>query len=179
YTGKQFFGLFQGPDAFVDFSAGFLFAYVSEDPDIWQCPTFADFLPRAQGVCTGYAYNYHYLTRLVEEGNWWDLDYRYWWKGKPESVIKKHTNTVLFGDSATNWMGPLQENWFWTPPSQGLAWPGWENAYTHFRHGQRANVLWADMHVDCLRPDEDTWPLDHDGLGVICDTSDYYFDPEQ
>ncbi|MHC4481090.1 MAG: type II secretion system protein [Planctomycetota bacterium] len=178
YTGRHFFGRHGGPDQFVDFTEGYLASYMDGDAEVWQCPAFADFLPRALEPTSGYAYNYRYLTHLVEEGNWWEPDYKFWWPGKHEAVIEKPTSTVLFGDSARNWMGPLEENWFWTPPSDGLAWPGWEAAYSHFRHRRRLNALWADMHVDSLPPD-DTWPVDHDWLGVICDTSDYYFDPRQ
>lgn len=178
YTGTQFFGLHKGPDEPVDFSQGYLSRYVGCEADIWQCPSFTDFLPRADGPCTGYAYNYHYLTELIEQGNWWDADYKYWWRGKHESVIRAHTTTALFGDSARNWMGPLEENWFWTPPSEARMWPGWETAYTHFRHLMRANVVWADGHVSGVEPHESV-PLDKDLLGIMCDTTDYYFDPVQ
>lgn len=175
YTGRQFFGFYSGPSERVDFSTGYLSSYVGNDPEVWQCPSFDMFLPRADGPCTGYAYNYHYLTELVTEGDWWDPDYKYWWRGKKEAVIRKHTTTVLFGDSATNWMGPLQENWYWTPPSQGLM---WGNTYAHFRHRLRANVAWADGHVCSVEPDSRV-ALDKDHLGVICDESDVYFDPEK
>jgi prepilin-type processing-associated H-X9-DG protein len=176
--GTQFFGLFQGVDQPIDFRLGYLSLYVASDQDIWQCPSFGEFLPRADGPCTGYAYNYHYLTELKEYGNWWDPDYSYAWQGLPEGIVRKPSRTVVFGDSARNWMGPLEENWFWTPPSEGLAWPGWEAAYTHFRHRDRANVVWFDGHANSLEPSE-AWPMDADGLGVICDTSDEYFDPKQ
>jgi prepilin-type N-terminal cleavage/methylation domain-containing protein/prepilin-type processing-associated H-X9-DG protein len=178
YTGRQFFGHYGGPADHVDFGEGALSSYIGYDRDVWQCPSFRDFLPRALGPCTGYGYNYHYLTELVEEGNWWDPDYKYWWKGLPQGIIRKSTTTALFGDSARNWMGPLEENWFWTPPSQALAWPGWETAYAHFRHRLKLNVVWADGHVSTLRPDP-IFPLDQDLLGYICDTSDVYFDPEK
>lgn len=178
YEGRQFFGYYLGPDTPVDFAGGFLSHYVSNDADVWQCPSFTEFLPRADGPCTGYAYNYHYLTELVEEGNWWDPGYKYWWKGLPQAIIRKTTTTVLFGDSARNWMGPLEENWFWTPPSEARAWPGWETAYAHFRHGLTLNVVWADCHVSALPPDPFV-PLDSDLLGYICDTEDVYFDPEK
>jgi len=174
YTGVQFFGLRKGLNDPVDFSAGYLSTYVADEREIWQCPSFAEFLPRADGPCTGYAYNYSYLTDLVTVGNWWDPNYKYWWQGKRDGVIQKPTSTVLFGDSATNWMGPLQENWFWTPPSQGLP---WGESYTHFRHRGRANILWADDHVTSVLPDKRV-PLDWANLGVICDESDIYYKPE-
>ena len=174
-SGRQFFGFRYGPTERVDFTDGYMTSYVGDDPEVWQCPTLAEFLPRADGPCTSYAYNYNYLTDLVTEGDWWDPGYQYWWRGKKAAVIQKPSRTVLFGDSATNWMGPVQENWFWTPPSQALP---WGNAYTHFRHRLRANILWADGHVNSMEPDK-RLELDKDNLGVICDESDVCFDPKQ
>ena len=138
YTGTQFFGYYAGADTEVDFSKGYLSPYMDNVDGIWQCPSFAHFLPRADGPCSGYAYNYHYLTEFGDNGlGWFDPDYKWWYHGLSASVIKKHSRTVLFGDSARNWMGPLQENWYWTPPSEGLP---WGSMYTHFRHRRRANV---------------------------------------
>ena len=85
---------------------------------------------------------------------------------------KKNWHAV--GDSARNWMGPVEENWFWTPPSESRAWPGWETAYTHFRHNGRATVLWGDGHVDMVEPIQ-KFPVNQDKLGYICDTSDKFF----
>jgi prepilin-type processing-associated H-X9-DG protein/prepilin-type N-terminal cleavage/methylation domain-containing protein len=181
HTGTQFFGHYSGPDEPVDFRRGFLSRYVADERDIWQCPSFRkgdQFLPRADGPTSGYAYNYHYLTRYKdnfdEVGSWTDPNFWWAYAGREEGIIKKSTTTALFGDSARNYMGPLQENWFWTPPSQAIP---WGSAYTHFRHMGRANVLWADGHVSTLKPD-DTVEVDDDYLGVICDTTDFYFDPE-
>ena len=175
-TGRQFFGRYSGPGAPVDFSDGYLSMYVGKSRQVWQCPSWSEFMPRADGACTGYGYNYAYLTELKEKGNWWDPDYQYSWQGLPASIIRKHTRTILFADSARNWMGPLEENWFLTPTSDSVAWPGWETFYAHFRHSGQCNVAWADGHVSALEPD-DFWPLDEDNLGVLCDTSDVYFDP--
>jgi prepilin-type processing-associated H-X9-DG protein/prepilin-type N-terminal cleavage/methylation domain-containing protein len=179
--GGQFFGRFTGPANAVDFSRGYLSAYLDNERDIWQCPSFGEgeYMPRADGPCTGYAYNYYYLTELKEKGNWWDPDYAYRWQGRDESVIEKHSTTILFADSARDWMGPLEENWFLDPTSQCLAWPGWESLYVHFRHSGRCNVLWADGHVSSEPPDEDTWPVNGHHLGVLCDKQDVYFDPEK
>jgi len=178
WSGTQFFGRYSAPTERVDFSKGYLSHYVADSQDVWQCPSFAEYVPRALGPCTGYGYNYVYLTELVEQGHWWEPTYKYWWRGKRENVIREPVSTILFGDSARDWMGPLEENWFWTPPSQALAWPGWETAYCHFRHRLRANVLWADKHVSSLTP-SDRWPVNRHGLGVCCDESDVYFDPEK
>ncbi|MFO8006786.1 MAG: prepilin-type N-terminal cleavage/methylation domain-containing protein [Candidatus Brocadiia bacterium] len=173
--GRQFFGFYTGIGEEVDFSRGFLSVYVGDSEEVWQCPAlrWGEYVPRAWGPCTGYAYNYHYLTRLEEDGNWWEPDYRSCYVGRHESVVRKSTNTLLFGDSARNWMGPVQENWYWTPPSQAIP---WSMGYAHFRHAGRMNGLWADGHVTSLEPDPIMEP-DEDYLGVVCDTSDMYFDP--
>ncbi len=173
--GRQFFGLYGGLYEEVDFSCGYLSPFLGDSREVWQCPAlkWRHYVPRAGGPCTGYAYNYHYLTTLVEEGNWWEPDYKATYVGRHESVVRRSTSTLLFGDSARNWMGPLQENWYWTPPSQAIP---WDLGYAHFRHGGRANVLWADGHVSSLEPDPAMEP-DEDYLGVVCDTEDMYFDP--
>jgi prepilin-type processing-associated H-X9-DG protein len=175
--GTQFFGFHAGWGEQVNFSQGYLSQYVGRSADIWQCPSFPEgaYQPRADGPTTGYAYNYEYLNHLVEQGDWWDPDYSYEWVGWGTGILKHASKTLLFGDSATNWMGPMQENWYWTPPSQGLV---WGNAYTHFRHNGQANVVWADGHVDSHLP-HNSVPLDKDDLGVICSADDEYFDPRK
>jgi prepilin-type processing-associated H-X9-DG protein/prepilin-type N-terminal cleavage/methylation domain-containing protein len=179
--GHQFFGRFTGASDPVDFEDGYLSYYVNNEREIWQCPSVSqgEFMPRADGQCTGYGYNYYYLTELNEKGNWWDPDYEYSWQGLHESVIRNHTTTILFADSARDWNGPLEENWFLDPTSQCLAWPGWESLYVHFRHAGRCNILWADGHVSGMRADEETWPVNDNNLGVLCDTEDLYFHPEK
>jgi prepilin-type N-terminal cleavage/methylation domain-containing protein/prepilin-type processing-associated H-X9-DG protein len=181
HTGRQFYGQYSGSYQEVDFRAGFLSRYVSSDDQVWQCPAFrlGQYMPRAMGPTAGFAYNYHYLCEyrdnFAEVGSWWHPDYEWGYYGLHESVVRKSTTTVLFGDSATNWTGPLQENWYYTPPSQSMP---WGLGYTHFRHSLRANVLWADGHVSSMGPDP-VAPLDKDELGVLCDTGDFYFDPQQ
>ena len=113
---------------------------------------------------------------MEENGNWWDPGYSYVYRGLDTQIMESPVETVLFGDSARNWMGPVEENWFWTPPSQARAWPGWETAYTHFRHNGKATVLWGDGHVEMVAPDQ-TYPVNDDQLGYICDTDDHLFKP--
>jgi prepilin-type N-terminal cleavage/methylation domain-containing protein/prepilin-type processing-associated H-X9-DG protein len=173
---RYYFGRYNGSSAFVDFSDGYLSDYVGNDAEVWQCPGFRDFMPRASGPTAAYAYNYEYLTKYEDNGlSWFDPNYRWTYPGLPLAIIRKSTSLALFGDSARNWMGPLEENWYWTPPSQSIP---YGVAYTHFRHRLRANILWADGHVSSMPPDKRV-PLDQDNLGVICDESDRYFDPDQ
>ncbi len=172
WSGRHFFGTYRGATEPVDFTTGYLSNYVGDEWEVWQCPSFAEFLPRADGPTTGYAYNYNYLCDFKDNGlGWFDPDYKWWYTGIADGQILKHSQTLVFGDSAQNWMGPVQENWYWTPPSQGAP---WGNAYTHFRHNGRANVLWADGHVTSEAPYE-YWPLDDDNIGILCDTADFYF----
>ena len=141
--GEYFFGLYNGRSKPVDFRYGYLSQYVDADKDVWQCPGLrrGEFAPRAFGPTTGYAYNYNYLSKyednFAEVGSWSDPDFKWNYKGRHEYVIKKPTKTLLFGDSARNCWGPLEENWFWTPPSQAIP---YGSGYTHFRHQGRANL---------------------------------------
>ena len=172
--GKYFFGHYRGPGQSVDYSGGHLSLYVKNAERVWQDPAFNLPGKRAKGRTCSYAYNYRYLNELEESGSWWDPNYSYRWVGIEISAMVLPVDTVLFGASARNWMGPVEENWFWTPPSEARAWPGWETAYTHFRHRGKATVLWADGHVEMVAPDQ-TYPVNQDKLGYICDTSDKFF----
>jgi len=173
-SGKQFFGLLRGAGRSVDYSGGWLSPFMGAEEKVWQDPAFYSFSRRARERTCSYGFNYYYLNRMEQQGNWWDANYMYWWKGVDDSEINNPSQTVTFGDSARNWMGPVEENWFWTPPSQARAWPGWETAYSHFRHKGRMTVLWADVHVNMLMP-TNVWPLNRDRLGYICDTNDQFF----
>ncbi len=173
-TGKHFFGYYGGPGQQVDFSGGYLGLYVGNSPKVWLDPSFNAYSRRAKGHTSSYAYNNHYLNELEEQGSWWEPNYSFKWIGIGVGAMLAPVDTVLFGDSARNWMGPVEENWFWTPPSEARAWPGWETAYTQFRHNGKATVLWGDGHVEMVAPDL-TYPVNKDMLGYICDTQDKYF----
>jgi len=173
-SGRHFFGVFEGPGLAVDYSGGYLSAYMGGEAEAWRDPLFNSFSQRARGPSCSYAYNYHYLNKLEQEGDWWEADYSYAWKGVSGAYIQAPAGTLLFGDSARNWMGPLEENWFWTPPSEARRWAGWETAYTHFRHEGRCCVVFVDSHVEGLGP-ERPLPMDSDGLGYVCGTDDVLF----
>ena len=173
-SGRYFFGQYNGPAKQVDYSGGYLSDYVNNNGKVWQDPYFLSFSKRALGRTCSYAFNSYYLNELEERGNWWDSNYSYVYRGLDTQMMEAPVETVLFGDSARNWMGPVEENWFWTPPSQARAWPGWETAYTHFRHRGSATVLWGDGHVEMVSPDQ-TYSVNEDNLGYICDTNDRFF----
>ena len=173
-SGRYFFGKYYGAGAPVDFSAGYLSEYVNYSTKVWQDPVFVSVSKRAKGHTCSYAFNSHYLNEMEERGNWWEPNYSYVYRGLDTQIMEFPVETVLFGDSARNWMGPVEENWFWTPPSEARAWLGWETAYTHFRHSGKATVLWGDSHVELVAPDQ-TYPVNDDNLGYICDTNDRFF----
>ena len=177
-TGVQFFGRYLGPGKAVDFSGGRLSPYVDNAARVWKDPAFRSYSRRAQGHTCSYGYNHHYLNNLEQSGNWWDPNYSYKWRGVDAMELQRPVETVLFGDSARNWMGPLEENWFWTPPSQARAWPGWETAYAHFRHQGKCTILWGDGHVEALLP-YDKWSLNRHNLGYICGLDDKHFKLEK
>ena len=175
-SGRYFFGQYNGVGSEVDYSGGYLSEYVNHSERVWQDPVFNAFSKRGKKRTCSYAFNSHYLNEMEENGNWWDPGYSYVYRGLDTQIMESPVETVLFGDSARNWMGPVEENWFWTPPSQARAWPGWETAYTHFRHNGKATVLWGDGHVEMVAPDQ-TYPVNDDQLGYICDTNDRFFKP--
>ena len=173
-SGRYFYGKYNGAGSEVDYSSGYLSEYVNCSDKVWQDPVFLSFSKRASKRTCSYAFNSHYLNEMEEQGNWWEPDYGYVYRGLDTQIMEAPVETVLFGDSARNWMGPVEENWFWTPPSEARAWPGWETAYTHFRHNGRASVLWGDGHVDMVDPIQ-KFPVNQDKLGYICDTADKFF----
>ncbi|MBM4050848.1 MAG: hypothetical protein FJ279_37610, partial [Planctomycetes bacterium] len=60
--------------------------------------------------------------------------------------------TVAFLDSARDYTGVLQENWYLDPPID--IWSGGPQTlyFTHFRHNGTANVLFVDGHVEVAHP---------------------------
>jgi len=173
-SGRYFFGKYNGAGSEVDYLDGYLSEYVNDSANVWRDPSFISYSRRAKGHTCSYAFNSHYLNEMEEQGNWWEPNYGYLYRGLDAQIMESPVETVLFGDSARNWMGPVEENWFWTPPSEARAWPGWETAYTHFRHRGKATVLWGDGHVEMVAPDQ-TYPVNDDNLGYICDTNDRFF----
>ena len=175
------FGEYSGFFSPVDYTRGPLANYLGDgEDDVWQCPVFDGYFPRADGPTCGYAYNYYYLTDMVEHGNWWDPDYSYTYEGIRMGQMEKSSTLALFGDSArvNTWgSGLMEENWFWTPFKAITDWgmpASMLEPYTHFRHSRQANVVWADSHVSSMPPSEYA-PLDEHNLGYLCGVEDEYF----
>ena len=133
---------------------GYLVPYLEKGYTVERCPSWreGDFRMRFQEPGWGYAYNYYYLGQNGEA-------YTYTWQGQVFTVprdihgghsIKQPTQTVLFADSArVNYFQSgatpenpvVEENFFLEPPSQNFD-------SVHFRHNDRANVLFVDGHVE-------------------------------
>jgi len=156
-TTSYFFGDVDA-DGHIDASKGYLIPYLEEGGTVDACPSFreGDFTRRFQGQSWGYAYNYAYLGSNGET-------YTYEWP--PGNIVEvpkdmhaghsitKTTRTVLFADSArvntfsrgaTPEHPNLEENFYLEPPSANYD-------SVHFRHNDRANVLFVDGHVEAFR----------------------------
>lgn len=132
-----------------DLSPGVLFPYLNGS-DVRLCPTLyttaAQFKLKGDNVIFSYGYNF-YLSAPSGE--------------PPVSVnkIKNPTDLVLFADAAqindfqdpASPAHPLIEEWYYLDVDTNFSSP---NYYPngHFRHAQRANVTFADGHVDLEKP---------------------------
>jgi len=127
----------------LDRTRGALYPYIASNEGIEICPAF-DY---------GGAYKAKY------EGKWWTYGVNAELAGASGSRSFEEIRasdagrTVLFADAA--WINtfqppatpanPLVEEWFYLQPGV---------RYVHFRHGGRANVLFADWHVEAMGPAE-------------------------
>jgi prepilin-type N-terminal cleavage/methylation domain-containing protein/prepilin-type processing-associated H-X9-DG protein len=138
----------EGQRAF-DLSRGVLFPYL-EGSDVRLCPalyaTPAQLKLKGDGVIFSYGYNY-YLSAPATAPS------------VNENQIKLPTNLALFADAAqindfqdpASPDHPMLEEWYYldvdTNFSSGSYYPN-----GHFRHAQKANVTFADGHVDLENP---------------------------
>lgn len=130
------------------------------DGAVKQCPKSVKFRhgdPWAfdfEDGCGGYGYNMTYLgSRTWQYGFANGCN-----KPTRQTEISNSAETVMFADTAmtkldSNNIPYLLEYSFAEPPfflSNGVAQPAWGYAAPsiHFRHNQRANVGWADGHID-------------------------------
>ena len=124
---------------------GPLYEY-AQGPGVEICPSLnyqsGHFKLKAKGAAYGYGYNHHLAP-----------------DGKPPvklERIKDPSQTVLFADAAqvNDFQAPaapdnpLLEEWYYVDAADNAA--GYPNA--HFRHRQRANVIFLDGHVDREQP---------------------------
>jgi len=131
-----------------DATAGVLFPYL-RGRGVEICPSLnyalAQFKLKASGAAYGYGCNLHLCV----------------WQHEPAvkmSTVTRPTETVLLADAAqvNTWQSPASRNnpmleeWYYVSTNRN-------EATAHFRHGQRANVVFCDGHVGTEQPDP--WSL--------------------
>ncbi|MBM4048417.1 MAG: type II secretion system protein, partial [Planctomycetes bacterium] len=95
-----------------DRERGFLYQYFTGADKINECPSFMQsvYVPRADKPVTGYAYNYNFLSPFVCDASWVCTNVPV-----SSARIKKPAETIAFLDSARDYTGVLQENWYLDP----------------------------------------------------------------
>jgi prepilin-type N-terminal cleavage/methylation domain-containing protein/prepilin-type processing-associated H-X9-DG protein len=121
---------------------GPLYAYLKNTGSIEICPAFGGYVPLGQETATSYGYNYYFLSPFGGPPTWAPLPVKLTRVGSP-------ARTICFADSARDYNGILEENWYLDPP----VWFGSANPFyfVHFRHDRFANVLFCDGHVDRMQ----------------------------
>jgi prepilin-type processing-associated H-X9-DG protein len=132
----------------VDLSAGVLYPYLAGSK-ARLCPalsyTASEFKLKADAPVCSYGYN-AFLSSASPAAS------------VSISQVSRPTETALFGDaaqvnnfqppaSATN---PMLEEWYYLDNPTNYASPGYY-PHGHFRHAQKASVLFCDGHVDLER----------------------------
>lgn len=135
----------------IDVTQSPLYPYLTIVGNVEICPAFPYgakyWKPKFKGASYGYGYNL-YLSPLTRETSRSPL------RPKPISIasLEKPSQVIVFGDCA-------QVNDFQAPASAGN--PMLEEFYViddvsktvHFRHSGRANILFADGHVEAFEPE--------------------------
>ena len=129
-----------------DAKQGALYEYVN-GLGVEICPSLnyasGHFKLKAKGAAYGYGYNVHVSTN--EFGG-----------ARNVQTIRDPSQIALFADAAqindfqspASPENPLLEEWYYVDAAEGAL--GYPNA--HFRHQQRANVVFVDGHVDREQP---------------------------
>jgi prepilin-type processing-associated H-X9-DG protein/prepilin-type N-terminal cleavage/methylation domain-containing protein len=157
-------GVRNSPDEPFDPLKGPLAAYLA-DGKVKQCPNREDFVKGQQWNinfeqgCGGYGYNHIYLgsrqwqtspVRTLQEME------RAGWETTKTTEVSQPTETLMFADAAmSNRKSFLIEYSFAEPPFYVYKGRPETSFYLspsiHFRHRDRANVAWADGHIDSHR----------------------------
>jgi len=122
---------------------GALYRYLRNTGDIEICPSFAGYVPLGVEPATSYGYNYYFLSPFGGPPTWAPVPIKF-------TQVEAPARTIAFADSARDYNGVLEENWYLDPPE----WFGAPNPFyfVHFRHGGFANVLFCDGHVQSMGP---------------------------
>lgn len=137
------FGRLQGSDEPIRRQDGALFEYLKNAGEIEICPSFSNYVPIWSEPATSYGYNYYFLSPFSGPPTWAPVPVKF-------TQIEAPARTICFADSARDYNGVLEENWYLDPPE----WMGMPNPYyfVHFRHNGFANVLFCDGHVRPMQP---------------------------
>jgi prepilin-type processing-associated H-X9-DG protein len=126
-----------------DAAQGMLYPYLKAR-GVEVCPSLnnymAQFKAKAEGGSYGYGYNLHLSNQ-----------------GQPPlkiSTLLRPTRTTVFADAAqvnvfqppASHTNPMLEEWYYVSSSTNFSAPNY-SPNGHFRHSQRANVVFADAHV--------------------------------
>jgi prepilin-type N-terminal cleavage/methylation domain-containing protein/prepilin-type processing-associated H-X9-DG protein len=122
---------------------GALYTYLRNTGTIETCPAFAGYVPLGIEPATSYGYNYYFLCPFGGPPTWAPAPVKL-------SQVGSLARTICFADSARDYNGILEENWYLDPP----VWFGEPNPFyfVHFRHNGFANVLLCDGHVSAMQP---------------------------
>ena len=148
-------------DELFDAAKGPLAAYLAGGK-VKQCPQKIKFVQdqdwntNFEQGCGGYGYNYTYIgSRNWQQRRFATLEQLEFagWQTTKANEIGRPTDTLMFADTAmSNLKNRLIEYSFAEPPfvvCNGLLLTGlYMSPSIHFRHGDQANVNWADGHID-------------------------------
>ncbi len=141
---------------------GALHAYLKNAGTIEICPSFGGYVPLGAEPATSYGYNYYFLSPFGGPPTWAPVPVKF-------TKVESPARTICFADSARDYNGVLEENWYLDPPE----WFGMPNTFyfVHFRHNGFANVLFCDGQVKAMQPG--IGPNEND-LGHIGTTNAWY-----
>lgn len=154
-------GVRNSPDEPFDPLEGPLAAYLAGGK-VKECPETVNFVKGGQWDenfeqgCGGYGYNHIYLGSR----NWQDRQFetveemqRAGWETTKTTEVRRPAETLMFADTAMScYKGYLIEYSFAEPPFYVYKGKPITSFYLspsiHFRHRGRANIGWADGHID-------------------------------
>jgi prepilin-type processing-associated H-X9-DG protein len=145
---RRWFGV-RGADGRFEPRDGSLVPYLKDGGALRQCPAFRTTAGFDQGT-GGYVYNY-----VAVGGRVWRLGYEpeAFDSGMSEAELPKPAEIAMFADGALDVGTGLAEYGFMEPPPAVAARiPGARalEPAIHFRHQERANVVFVDGHVRAL-----------------------------
>ena len=153
---KRWFGSRNNNTEEFDPTTGYLSNYLGSKQRVTVCPSLKSHRDESwngsfEKGCGGYGYNYWFLGSRC-----WDSGYGTFTKHSRRNEFKHHSKTVAFCDTGFLTSGHIIEysmieipEWDFSPPYyEPDGWGMRPDPVIHFRHNNRANILWLDGHVD-------------------------------